>query len=113
MIFLFLEPKPTESPFGRCPEGFDDFGHEEFCYTVQGTDSLDIDWMAANFNCLGLGGHLVSVHSEHENSIVHKATENTGSNVWIGLIRSGSDSGIFTLYHPNSKYLLKLAKLSL
>ena len=31
----FLEPIPTESPYGPCPSGFDDLGHNEFCYTVQ------------------------------------------------------------------------------
>ncbi len=31
----FLEPVPTESPYGACPTGFDDLGHNEFCYTAQ------------------------------------------------------------------------------
>jgi hypothetical protein len=34
-LYLFVEPVPTESPYGACPTGFDDLGHNEFCYTVQ------------------------------------------------------------------------------
>ena len=61
---FFSEPIPTESPFGSCPDGFQDYGHDDYCYKIQYFEYAYSDWPSANYDCLGLGGHLVSIHSD-------------------------------------------------
>ena len=65
---FFPEPVPTESPFGRCPDGFQDFGHDQHCFVAQGIENPYTGWSDANLGCLTLGGHLVSIHSEQVSS---------------------------------------------
>ena len=50
------------------------------------------DWSEANSNCLRLGGHLVSIHSENENKIVYEAVKGYNVDVFIGLFVLDSGS---------------------
>ena len=55
------------------------------------------DWSEANSNCLRLGGHLVSIHSENENKIVYEAVKGYNVDVFIGLFVLDSGSFCFVL----------------
>ena len=57
------------------------------------------DWSEANSNCLRLGGHLASIHSEKENQIIFEAVKPYGPEVFIGLFVL--DSGLTALFKPS------------
>lgn len=47
-----------------------------------------MDWNSANFNCLGLGGHLAVIRSLAENDFIVASLADlsfTTSDAWIGL----------------------------
>jgi hypothetical protein len=52
---------------------------------LKGDDGNTYDWNTANSNCLRLGGHLASVHSEEENTLIHEVIRKHRANSFIGL----------------------------
>ncbi len=52
---------------------------------LKGDDGNTYDWNEANSNCLRLGGHLASVHSEEENTLIHEVIRKHRANSFIGL----------------------------
>ncbi len=84
VCFYFPEPLPTESPFGKCPEGYEDLGHEQFCYRIFNED-YSMTWDMAREQCQNWEGDLVSIHSEQENSMIHSFISSEYTTAWIGL----------------------------
>ncbi|CAJ0599183.1 unnamed protein product [Cylicocyclus nassatus] len=75
---------------GRCDDGWAYYSETDACYK----NFLRETFGDAERKCVAFGGHLASIHSERENSIVIEMAESgirlttTFSATWIGLVRS-------------------------
>ena len=65
-----------------CPGNFEDWdGSSEFCYLFH--DEL-LSWNDAENYCMGLGGHLASIHNQAENALLEKKAKEFDKDPWIG-----------------------------
>ncbi|KAK0427242.1 hypothetical protein QR680_010130 [Steinernema hermaphroditum] len=74
-----------------CPNGWAHNGR--YCYNYFKSEK-QISWADSNKNCLSVGSHLASIHSEEENQFVGALanSKNYNDNPWLGLIVGKSNS---------------------
>uniref|UniRef100_A0ACB8FUZ9 Uncharacterized protein n=1 Tax=Sphaerodactylus townsendi TaxID=933632 RepID=A0ACB8FUZ9_9SAUR len=78
---------PTPPP---CPNGWSGFQTSSFCFkTFKEKKYKKRTWFEARDFCTEIGGDLVSIHSEEDENIIEKSTED----IWVGLSVLDSDIG--------------------
>lgn len=83
MTHLKLVPPPTESPHGKCPDDYEDFGTPDYCYKLKTVIGSNFD--NALTSCFYDGGHVASIHNEALNNVLHAEVKKLDEKFWIGL----------------------------
>jgi len=69
----------TTTTTTNCPSGWKEYNSN--CYFF---NDRQLTWFEAEKNCIGVGGHLASIHSQAEQTFIYSNTGLSISFVWLG-----------------------------
>ncbi|XP_070535732.1 macrophage mannose receptor 1-like [Ptychodera flava] len=62
--------------------------YHKYCYNFDGLKQRAGSWSAAAYECDKMGGYLVTIDDEDENSYIYKKISDSYMNIWLGLTRN-------------------------